>query len=136
MRQYAQDTKVPVSQSRTEIEKLLARYGADQFMYGTEAGRALIAFRMNGRHIRLILPLPNDGTDKAEKETRRRWRSLTMIIEAKLEACAAGVSVFDDEWMAHIILPDGQTVGQFMRPQIEDAYAKGHMPKLLPGPSA
>lgn len=136
MRRYAEDTKVPVSQSRTEIEKLLARYGADQFMYGTEVGRALVAFRMNGRHIRLLLPLPTDAGDKAEKETRRRWRSLTMIIKAKLEACAAGVSVFDDEWMAHIVLPDGQTVGQFMRPQIAEAYSKGAMPKLLPGPSA
>jgi len=34
--------------------------------------------------------------------------------------------------MAHIVLPDGSTVGQFMRPQIESAYETGDMPNALP----
>ena len=40
-----------------------------------------------------------------------------------------------DEFMAFIVLPDGQTVGEFMRPQIHQAYLNRAMPKLLPGPS-
>jgi hypothetical protein len=34
--------------------------------------------------------------------------------------------------MANIVLPDGKTVGEFMRPQIESAYRSGQMPPLLP----
>jgi len=52
--------------------------------------------------------------------------------KAKLEAVEAGISVFDEEFLAHIVLPDGRTVGQFMTPQIEEVYAHGRMPTLLP----
>ncbi len=134
MSRYAEKTKVPVSRSRDEIEKTLARYGADKFLYGSETGRAMIGFQMNNRHIKIMLPLPGGESPKDQQETRRRWRSLTMIIKAKLEAVASGISVFDDEFMAHIVLPDGGTVGQFMRPQIESAYKTGNMPNLLPAP--
>ena len=34
--------------------------------------------------------------------------------------------------MANIVLPGGQTVGDFMKPQIEQAYLSGAVPKLLP----
>lgn len=126
MGKYAERTKVPVQQSRAEIEKTLTRYGADGFMYGHGDGNAMIAFRMNDRHVKFVLPIPDD-----KQQERQRWRALLLVIKAKLEAVECGVSVFEDEFMAHIMLPDGQTVGQFMRPQIEDAYEKGDMPALL-----
>lgn len=134
MTKYAERTKVSVSQSRNEIERTLQRYGADQFLYGHERGMAMVGFRMHGRQIKIALPLPDGDSQKDEQETRRLWRSLAMIIKAKLEAVASGVSVFDDEFMPYIVLPDGQTVGQFMRPQIESAYQTGEMPRLLPAP--
>ncbi|EGQ63115.1 hypothetical protein GGI1_17183 [Acidithiobacillus sp. GGI-221] len=36
--------------------------------------------------------------------------------------------------MAHIVLPSGETVGHWMRPQIESSYQSGVMPPLLPVP--
>ena len=33
--------------------------------------------------------------------------------------------------MAHVVLPNGQTVGEVMVPQIAAAYETGTMPKLL-----
>ena len=131
MRRYAEKTKVPVSNSRIEIERTLQRYGADQFLFGMGDDRALVGFRMNGRHVKIFLTLPKDNL----AEVRRRWRAMAMVIKAKLEAVASGISVFDDEFMAHIVLPSGETVGEFMRPQIALAYEKGTMPKLLPGPN-
>lgn len=38
MTRYAQKTTVPVERSRNEIEATLARYGAQQFMYGWDTG--------------------------------------------------------------------------------------------------
>lgn len=38
--------------------------------------------------------------------------------------------------MAHIVLPDGSTVGQWMAPQIEQAYTTGRMPSMLPAITA
>lgn len=126
MTRFAEHTKVPVERSRAEIEKTLVRYGADGFMYGHADGSAVVMFRMNGRHVKFVLPIPDDP-----QEGRQRWRALLLVIKAKLEAVETGVTEFESEFMAHILLPDGQTVGQFMRPQIEDAYEKGNMPALL-----
>ena len=95
----------------------------------------MVGFRMEKRQVKIILALPTGESEKDQKEIRRLWRSLAMIIKAKLEAVASGVSIFDDEFMPYIVLPNGETVGQFMRPQIDVAYQNGSMPKLLPGPS-
>ena len=35
-------------------------------------------------------------------------------------------------FLAHIVLPDGTTAGQFIRPQIAAAYSTGTMPSMLP----
>lgn len=134
MSRYAEHTRVPVGQTRNEIERTLQRYGADQFLYGIETGRAVVGFRMKGRQVKISIALPKGDSDRDQKEARRLWRSLAMIIKAKLESVASGVSIFDDEFMAFIVLPDGQTVGEFMRPQIHQAYLNRAMPKLLPGP--
>lgn len=152
MRRYAQDTTVPSDKSRAEIERTLSRYGADQFMYGWKEGAAVIAFRAKNRHIKFVLPLPDktsreithDGRnwkrpphkveEAYEQACRQRWRALALAIKAKLEAVESGIAEFEEEFMAHIVLPSGETVGQWMRPQIATAYEGGKMPPLLPGP--
>jgi len=128
-RPYALGTKVPVSQSKTEIERVLQRYGADQFMYGIKHEAALIMFRAHGRHVKFVLPLPEDGD---EKEERRRWRCLVLVIKSKLESVATGIVEFEDEFMAHIVMPNGQTVSELARPMIGTAYESGEMQPLLP----
>lgn len=151
MSRYAQQTTVSSDKSRTEIERILARYGADGFLYGWGDEKAMIGFRMNGRQVKFLLPMPDRGdrefthtperglmrsTAQAEaayeQAVRQRWRALALVIKAKLEAVEAGITVFEDEFLAHIVLPDGQTVGQVMLPQIESAYRTGKMPPLLP----
>lgn len=127
-RKYAQRTQVPVAKSKTEIEKILGRYGADQFIYGVRDGEALIMFRANARHVKFVLPL----FDITEAEERRRWRSLALVIKAKLEAVETEIVEFEDEFLAHIVMPDGRTVGDLTRPVIELAYETGKMPDLLP----
>lgn len=152
MTRYAASTDVTSMQSRHEIERTLARYRADGFVYGWEGDRALIGFRMAGRQVRFMLPLP-PKSDFArtpgknlqrspaaidaqwEQAVRQRWRALALVIKAKLEAVESGITVFEDEFLAHIVLPNGNTAGQWLRPQIASAYETGEMPKLLPGPA-
>jgi hypothetical protein len=54
------------------------------------------------------------------------------VIKAKLEAVESRIAEFESEFLANIVLPDGQTVGKFMQPQVEKAYKTGKMPLLLP----
>ena len=153
---YAADTSVSQDRSRSEIEATLKRYGATSFMYATEDTRAMIGFRIADRMVKFLLPMPDPkarefthtparGTlrspaeaEKAwEQAGRQRWRALALVIKAKLEAVAAGITTIEDEFLAHTVLPDGQTVGEFMQPQIAIAYERGSMPTtlMLEGPS-
>ena len=67
-----------------------------------------------------------------EQAVRQRWRALALVIKAKLEAVEAGISEFEDEFLAHVMLPGGQTVGEWMRPQVAEAYLTRQMPPMLP----
>ena len=148
MAQYAKNTSVSSELSRLEIEKILIRYGAENFAYATTSGRAMIGFSMFDRQVKFILPLPeksefsltatgrtrteNSQYEAWEQACRQRWRALKLVIQAKLEAVECGISVFEDEFMSNIVLPGGQTVGDFMKPQLEEAYISGKVPALLP----
>jgi hypothetical protein len=117
-----------------ELESLLKRYGADQFLFGTQLGEAVVGFRMKGIQIKIRLSMPKGVDAKAAKEERRRWRALLLVIKAKLEAVASGISVFEDEFLAHTVMPDGSTFGEWAKPQIASMYKEGKMPPLLPAP--
>ncbi|MFC4255426.1 hypothetical protein GRI97_08295 [Altererythrobacter xixiisoli] len=149
MTRFAKDTSVSVGSSKAEIERIVERYGADQFMSGWGANQAVIAFAMNGRQIRFVLAMPDRAEkrfthhsrgarapDAALKEweqaCRQRWRALALVIKAKLEAVESGISVFEDEFLANIVLPGGRTVGDEIRPSIEQAYLTREMTNLLP----
>ena len=155
MTRYAETTEVSSDKSRAEIEKTLVRYGAGRFLYGWQDDTAVIGFAMLDRQVKFLLPLPDRGDREFthtpekglkrsaaqaeaqyEQAVRQRWRALALVIKAKLEAVESGITEFEDEFLAHIVLPDGQTVGAFMRPQIAQAYEHGEPPKLLPGPGA
>lgn len=137
-KKFAAGTDVPVERSKTEIESILTRFGADQFMYGWQNGSAAVAFRSHGRHIRFLLPMPqlhkeNIATDpQLQQEKRRRWRALTLCIKAKLESVNTGIETFEESFMAHVILPNGQTIAEHASPLIAEAYQSGKMPALLP----
>lgn len=147
---YADKTSVGTSQSIIEIERTLTRYGADQFMYGTQPGKVAVGFVMGGRQVRIVVPLP-EKTDKQfwitetgkkrsesvalkewEQACRQRYRALALVVKAKLEAVEAGITTFDEEFMAHLVLPGGQTVGQRLLPEINEAQRTGKLPPLLP----
>ena len=149
---YAAKTQVSSEKSKQEIERILIRYGATEFLYGVRPDSAVIAFKMVERQVRFLLPLPDrkdpefteyergcstyrrteDAAAKLyEQAIRQKWRALALVIKAKLEAVESGITEFEDEFLAHIVLPNGQTMGQLARPQIAIAYETGEVPPLL-----
>ena len=137
---YAARTGVSTAKSRAEIETMLQRAGAKSFAIGWDAKGASIVFELHKRRVKLVLPLPLPdekrfhvdarGRPRAHSSAgrewdfacRARWRALVLIIKAKLEAVASGVSVFESEFMAHILMPDGKTVAEIVSPAIERSY--------------
>jgi hypothetical protein len=147
---YAAKTDVSTSRSKAEIEAIVERYGAAQFFSGwSDDGRAAVGFTMEGRQVRFLLNLPDKTetrftrharglrTPEAalkewEQACRQKWRALLLVIKAKLEAVEAGISVFEAEFLANIILPNGRLVGDEIRPMIANAYESGTMQPMLP----
>lgn len=132
---YAERTTVPVDKTKTEIEKTLSKYGARSFAYFTEVGRAIVVFEAHDRRIRFDLPLPEGENEAARKVQRQRWRALLLCIKAKLESVESKIETFEDAFLAHVVMPDGVTVGQHARPMIKQVYDSGEMRPLLPSPS-
>lgn len=129
MTRYAEGTEVSSERTRAEIERTLTRYGAQSFVYGWD------------RQFKFMLPLPDKQADEFaltpsgryqrtasaqmeawERAVRQRWRALALVIKAKLEAVESGITTLEDEFLAHIVLPGGTTVGQQIRPAIAAAY--------------
>lgn len=152
MSTYANTTTVAPEKTRAEIEKLVTKYGATRFVSGWEETSAAVLFEMKGRRVRFTLPMP-DPKDRRFTHDRRRWqnpaakqkalldqavrsswRALLLVIKAKLEAVETGITTFDSEFLAHLILPTGQTVGEWAIPKLAEAYAQGlALPPMLPG---
>ena len=65
-----------------------------------------------------------------EQACSQRWRALLLIIRAKLEAVESGITTPESEFLANIVLPDGGTVGQWLVPLVDEAYATGKMPPM------
>lgn len=138
MRGYAHRTKVAADRTKAEIEKLLERHGASQFITGSSAGQALVAFEMKNRRVRFLLPLKAARgaftENKAKAETRRRWRSLLLVLKAKLEAVASEIVEFDTEFLANIVTGGAggnTTVGDQVIPKLDSLLSGGALPPLL-----
>lgn len=149
---YAEGTSVPIAHSRDEIERLLARHKATGFLYGEQGERAMIAFELAGRRYRMELRYP-DPRDREvhrnqytrhkstahlvqiayEQEKQRLWRGLALLVKGKLEAIASGISTIEEELLAYTVLPNNETVGEWLEPQLQEVYRTGTMPSLLPG---
>jgi hypothetical protein len=148
---YAAKTEVSVQKSRNELEWTLARYGATGFAYMTQGPVSIVAFEMCDRRVVFRLTMPDiisreirySATGKArppaqqrtayEQIERQRGRALNLVVKAKLESVESGIESFEEAFLTHIVLPNGQIYGQFAVPQIQFAYERQEMPPMLPG---
>lgn len=137
MVKFAEKTTVPVEKTRMEIQETLRKYGADQYQSADDwaTGKVVIRFRCQKRYVQYSLQMPllksyRSAAAHAQAE-RSTWRALLRIIQAKLIAIDAGVSTFEEEFLAHVVVPDGRTVAELIRPQLAMAYEKGDMPNGL-----
>ena len=149
---FAKETDVPVGRSRSELEDMLRRYGADQFASGWETGRARIQFRIDKRMVRLEIPMPvlkdvpnNNGVEGKgfrtysdsqrqrllEQMERQRWRAIVLLTKARLEAVAIGIETIETAFLSGFVTPNGQTVGELLRGQLDKVIAEGGKVKLL-----
>jgi hypothetical protein len=151
---YAAQTEVSVDKTQVEIQQMLRKYGAKSFAFGEESGKGIVMFEAGGKRVRFVLPLPDpnareythtesrgwrrnpEEARKAwEQGCRSRWRALLLNIKAKMEAVAIGITTFEEEFLAHIVI-NGRNVGDVLIPQIEEMTRTGNHGPLLLGPAS
>lgn len=152
---YAAHTSVSVERTRAEIERVLSRYGAAKFVSGWDERGATVGFAAHNRVVRFHLPLPlktekrfthqasrasylspKPRTPAAahalwEQACRSLWRALLLSVKAKLEAVESGIATFEQEFLAHVVMPDGRTVGETVLGRIAESYDTGFSVPLL-----
>jgi len=156
-KRYASNTEVPSDRSRLDIERVLMNHGARGFGYETDTGRVMITFRVLNEigalvavQISLTMPCQDDeeftktptGKNRSENQAyaayeqacRSSWRQLLLIIRAKMEAVAAGISTIEREFMPDIVIgKGGRTLGQWMEENQKAIEAGGKIPLLPAG---
>lgn len=154
---YAKGTEVSVQGSVDEIRKTVRRFGADRFQLLEADDMAAIGFTAQERHVRFRMALP-DRKDKRFTQARinqhggtqlraheaaeklwlqacaEKWRALAAVVKAKLVAVEAGISTFEEEFLAHVVMPSGRTLYEEVREPIKQAYLSGEVRPLLEGP--
>ena len=150
---YAETTSVPIDRTRAEIERLLTKFACTQYIIGSdiEQRTAMVQFKAKNRIIRFLIPLPDPKDKKytqnprsplfrradsvirtiVEQAERQRWRALYLVIKAKLESVESNIASFDEEFLAHIVLPNDRTVASVVLPLVERSYESGRVAGLL-----
>ncbi len=136
MARYASETEVPVERSKRQIEDLLKSRKVEGYHTGWDTARDVIEFLWKGKQIRFTLKRPAEAnfqiSDRGfsrnmtqirqamEQADRQRWRALYLVIRAKIEAVEADLAVFEEEFLAFIVVPGkNQTIGELMVPRIQ-----------------
>ena len=151
MQRYATTTTVPPERTRDEIERTLKKWGVTEFIYGSLSQGPVIAFKYRKLTARfqVLLPdrddlaivytpkrhhrrTPGDQEKAYDQAVRQRWRSLLLLIKAKLEAIEMGIASFEGEFLPYMVLPDGRTVSEGLMPEIYRAAEAGSDLPMLP----
>lgn len=156
LEKFAADTAVPVEKSQAEARALLNAHGCTKFALVDEEHRtavqAVLVKDKQSVMLRFEVKLPG-RTDKdithfkrhgyhyersaaaAEasyrQECRRRWRCLVLLLKAKFAAVDSGIAAFQDEFLANLVLPSGETVATWAARDLGPAIAEGRMPARL-----
>jgi hypothetical protein len=125
---FAEKTKVTVEKSQESIRTLLVtRMKADQFMIGFNQGREMVAFRLMGIPHEIKIPIA-----KNEQERRRFWRCILLHVKSMWESIQNGIIDKERAFLQYILLPNNQTVGEYLPGQIKSALSTGRMPQIMP----
>jgi hypothetical protein len=148
---YAQRTDVSRDKSLIEIKRVLVQYGANKVAFSEEEETVNIGFELEGRRYRFTLNLPDrelfrvrrvgkhGGTRRSDADVDKAWdqgcrekyRALFLAIKAKMVAVESGIETVEQAFMAHLLLPNGQTMADWADDQLEQVFLSGRMPPLL-----
>lgn len=141
-----QGTMVHWSKSQTKIMEMLNQLDIDQIRFTCLADRFILEFmaRLNNnavpRALRIITALKckkDDPPEKRNKELNIIHRILYNHLKAKFVSVYNGLTEFEAEFMAHLVVTDKSgkttTMAEMILPQYEKNLADKTVPQFLLG---
>lgn len=136
-------TDIHWAKSQTKIMELLGKIGIEQIRFTSLSDRMILEFVVveEGqipKGVRVATPLrtrKDDSPEKRNKELNVIHRVLLAHLKAKFIAIGTGLTEFEQEFMAHLIVKGkgGQdtTIGEQLLPQYHKHIEGGEGPLLL-----
>jgi len=130
-------TQVNWAKTQAAIYKLLGELGIYQIRFTNLRNKFALEFLVEleegqkPRAVRIVVPIKYDGDDevKRTKELNVVHRVLFNHLKAKFIAVQTGLTEFEEEFMAHLLITDANgnssTVGDLMLPQYKKAIESG-----------
>jgi len=142
MRNAYKTTSVYWAKSQSNIMKMLGSIGVDQIRFTSMPDRMVLEFVMQEEGkipmgVRIVTPLKTKSADeiKRNKELNTVHRILLNHLKAKFLAVGAGLTEFEQEFMAHLLVKgkDGHdtTIGEQLLPQYHKHIEGKEGPLLL-----
>jgi len=142
-------TQVNWARTQAAIYKMLGELGIYQIRFTNLKDKFVLEFlveleeEQKPRAVRIVVPIKYKGDDeiKRKKELNIVHRVLFNHLKAKFVAIQAGLTEFEEEFMAHLLITDSKgnssTIGDLMLPQYKKAIesGKGEDFRLLPEPN-
>jgi hypothetical protein len=130
-------TEVAVSKSQESIRRLIYAHKGTGLMLLSQPPRegfeAMVTMAEQAYHIRIMATCKDQKKDRngflrsagsyekaREQEERRVWRVLYWHLKAMFEAADAGVIDIRDIIMPYVVLRDGMTLSDHIRPRMAD----------------
>jgi hypothetical protein len=146
MRSAYKTTGVYWGKTQTQIMQTLEQVGITQTRFTSLEDRFILEFmakfddRAIPKAVRIVVPLktrPNEPPEKRNKELNIIHRILLNHLKAKFVAIGNGLTEFESEFMAHLVITDkagrSTTMGEALLPQYEKNLEDKTMPRFLLG---
>jgi len=129
---YAKTTKVSVDRSLEEIKKVLRKANVNGIACVERSSIIMIMFEHHSIGVKMFLHFPQPPSDSANKAAvkayeqicRSKARSLLLCIKAKIEAVESNIETFEQAFLPHIVLKNGDLVGNRVIPALEQFNEK------------
>ena len=130
-------TSVNWAKSQAEMYKKLGELGIYEIRFTNLKDRFILEFLVEllenekPRAVRIVVPLQYNGEDERmrQRELNIVHRILLSHLKAKFIAIGTGLTEFEKEFMAHLIITDkhgnSTTIGEALLPQYKEALESG-----------
>ena len=109
------NTSVQYTKSQAEIGKILSSHGITNTQFTNVKGMVIFVFSAPDSMSAYKIKIPVDDV----KNLNQIYRILFNYIKSKFLSLDIGLIEFEKEFMSYRILPNGETAGEFLIPQMK-----------------